>query len=104
MLRLGDGGKGGVDEDEGGGILRRWEKCSEGSACGRGFSGAKSSPSWMPLKVLIGLFQSYSSKVRNAHDFSDPTLSVSSANSRTFLSIDFRLLCETPPGFLLCSI
>ena len=100
MLCHGDVDEGGADEDKGGGALRRGDTCGEGSACGGGFGDVKHSLYQKTLKVVISFFQCCSSKARNSHDFSDPTLPASSIGSHMFLTINFRLLHKTLPSFL----
>ena len=84
--------------------MQRRDTGGEGSSYGRGFGSIKSSLSRITLKVSISFLQCCSSKSRDIHDFSDPTLHASSVSSFMFLTIDFRLLCKTPPGFILFSI
>ena len=91
MLLRGDGGAWGGDGDGGGGMLRR------GGDGGTKFS-------LVIQSFLISLIQCFSSMAWNAHVFNEPTLLALGINSCKFLTIDFRLLNKTPPGFLLCCI
>jgi len=57
--------------------------------------------SQITLKFLMSLIQCFSSMAWNAHDFNDPTLSTPGISNCRFLTIDFQLLNNIPPGFLL---